>query len=149
MKTYNELKTKQDKAVNDIIEKYQVFFAFGNEQFKKGCEKVGASKDNKVGSIGAGGYILMKNFDAFMKAMDDNSKAYKKELKEAKETKEKAIIYELNNHESFYRGNVEPVIELFDGIYTKEEIMKVYKKQLIKERQFINKENDDATLIND
>jgi len=23
MKTYNELKTKQDKAVNDIIEKYQ------------------------------------------------------------------------------------------------------------------------------
>jgi len=59
-----------------------------------------------------------------------------KELKEARELKEQAILYELNNYECFYAGNnLEDVADIFKGIYTKQDILKVFKKYQLSERE--------------
>ena len=50
------------------------------------------------------------------------------ELKESRAEQEKAILYELDNHEAFYTGEIDDVVDLFKGVYTREDIRKVYKK---------------------
>lgn len=67
--------------------------------------------------------------------MDKADKEYRKELKEAKKAQEEAILYELNNYESFYHGNMDDVFDLFDGIYTKDKIKAVYKKYYNQEKK--------------
>ena len=129
MKTYKEIKTKNEKAISDLLEKYQVFFAFSNKQLEEGKTKIGITDNKKLTGIGAGGYMPKKDADAFMEAMEKTEKAYNKELKEAKEAKGEAILYELYNHEAFYTGEIDDVVEKFEGIYTVAEIRAVYKKQ--------------------
>ena len=142
MNTYSQIKTKYEKTNNDLTTEYNVFFAFSKKQLEEGKAKINITDNKELISIGAGGFMPKANLDAYFKASELAYKTYTKELKEAKETKEQAIIYELNNHECFYRGNIEPVFDFFSGIYTKEEITSVDKKQLVKEKKFINKEND-------
>lgn len=128
MKTYATIKADYSKAVDNLITTHKGFFAFSESQLIEGMAKIGVTdRSELVSSIG--GMILPKaNHGAFLDDMDKAEKQYKKELKEAKEQKESAILYELNNHESFYRGNMDDVFEMFEGIYTKDEIRAVYKK---------------------
>lgn len=123
---YKTIKEKHEKAINDIIEKYQVFFAFSNSQLADGKKKIGVIDNKELVSIGAGGFIKKINIDDFLNATEQANKDYKKELKEAKEAKNEAISYQLSNHECFYTGDISPVIEFFKGIYTKTDILKVY-----------------------
>jgi hypothetical protein len=58
----------------------------------------------------------------------DGKKKHKKELKDAKQAKEEAILYELKNHECFYTGSIEDVVDLFNGVYSKKDILTVFKK---------------------
>jgi hypothetical protein len=132
MKTYHEIKDKHTKAIDNIITKNNVFFAFSNSQLEEGKAKINITENKDLVSIGAGGFIPRQNADLFFKEMKEETARYNKELKDAKEAQEQAILYELNNHESFYAGNIDPVFELFEGIYTKDEIIKVYKKNVNK-----------------
>jgi len=135
---YKEIKAKHEKVCNDLINQYNVFFAFSNKQLEEGKEKIGITDNKELTSIGAGGYMPKNQFSDYLNAMDQAHKAYKKELKAAKEAKDEAIIYELNNHECFYTGDIQPVKEHFKGIYTPTEIRAVYKKQYAKEKEFNN-----------
>jgi hypothetical protein len=92
--TYKDFINKKPKDKN--IE--GLFFAFNQEQFEEGCKKVGANKDNKVVSIGAGGYILKSKFENFKKIIEDNKKSLKELLRD-KKFAEEAFEYELNNTE--------------------------------------------------
>ena len=92
--TYKDFinKKQKDKNIKGL------FFAFNQKQFEEGCEKVGASKDNKVVSIGAGGYILKSELENFRNTIDENKKSLKELLRD-KKFAEEAFEYELNNTE--------------------------------------------------
>ena len=83
MKTYKEIKTKNEKDISDLLEKYQVFFAFSDKQLEEGKEKIGVKENNELISIGAGGYMPKNKFADYFEAMEKTEKAYIKELKEA------------------------------------------------------------------
>ena len=59
-----------------------LFFAFNDQQFKDGCKKVEASKENKVVSIGAGGFILKSEFENFKSLMEHRIKKLEELMKD-------------------------------------------------------------------
>lgn len=125
---YKTIKDNNEKTVNALIEKYQVFFAFSNSQLEEGKQKIGVIDNKDLTSIGAGGFIKKINATNFLNAMEQQEKDYKKELKQAKEAKKEAISYQLSNYECFYSGDISPVLQFFKGIYTKSDILRVYNK---------------------
>lgn len=125
MKTYQEIKKTHREAVNKVIEDNGVFFAFSQEQLKEGLATL-KKKGDKIVSIGAGGFLPKSNADKFFKEMGQANDNNKKAIKELREEKQKAILYELNNYECFHSGDIEPVVDLFKGIYTEKAILKVY-----------------------
>lgn len=126
--TYNQIKTLHETNTANIMEKNKVFFAFSKSQLEEGKQKIGITENKLLTSIGAGGFCPKINADSLIKELNKEDKRYRKELKQAKEATEQAILYELNNHESFYTQRIEETAEFFKGIYTREEIRKVFNK---------------------
>lgn len=126
--TYQEIKLKNEQNVNAIMESQKVFWAFSNEQLEKGKQSINITDNKELTSIGMGGFLPKANADNLFILLEEENKRYKQELKEAKEAKEKAIAYELSNHECYYTGDISPVIELFAGLYTKDDIKQVFNK---------------------
>lgn len=122
---YTELKARHQEEISMLNQEMGLFWAFNKEQFNEG-KKLNPSK--KYTSIGMGGYLPSENFDKWFKRYGELNKLHNKEIKEAREAKEEAILYELSNYECFYTGDIQDVVELFKGIYTREEIKKVYLK---------------------
>lgn len=129
-KTYATIKLEHEGAISAILERNQVFFAFSNEQLEKGKAEIGVKEDKELTGIGAGGFIKRANIKAFADDMDKEAKHYREELKQAKLAKNEAILYELRNHECFYTGDIEPVVDKFKGIYTIKDIQAVYKRNI-------------------
>lgn len=128
--TYNEIKKEYETKLSEIMEKNGLFWAFNDEQMKEGIEKHDISKENKVCSIGMGGYLPFKNYKSYVADMNELNKwekEQKKILKENKAEQKKAILYELGNYECFYTGDLTDVYELFPNI-DKKEINKVYNE---------------------
>ena len=117
-----------EQAQNELLDSMGAFFAFSDEQFKKGCEKVGATKENKVKSFGAGGYVLSKNIDALIEGLNTiHEKGIKKDLEE--NGKHNIIMRELGNYETQITMDTTQTIEALEGYnITKDEINKVYKE---------------------
>lgn len=147
MKTYQEIKSNYQKTANALVDKYKVFFAFSDEQFKEAIaklEKAGEIKptDKKIiVDIGMGGFMLKKYYKQYKEATDQAYNDYRKQAKALRANKketEKAILYELailyklNNYEAFYTGRLDEVVEKFDGIYTIDDIKRTYKKHINK-----------------
>ena len=128
MKTYQELKKEYQANQDALADKHLIFFAFNNNQFDEGKAKIGITDNKDLVSIGAGGYMPKKEADAYFEASSRLYKEFKSTIKANKEAKEGAILYELYNHEAFYTGRLDEVIEKFDGVYTKDDIQAVYKK---------------------
>ena len=127
MRTYKEIKKEHSDTYSEIMDECGVFWAFSTEQLKAGIKKIGITKENKMVSIGAGGYMPSKNLNKFFKLTKQADTKQKKELKTLRrEEKKKAILYELNNHECFYSCSIEPVVNLFKGIYAAKAILRVY-----------------------
>ena len=115
---YIELKEKHRKRFND----FSIGFAFNNEQFKKMMNNWGLkeSDTDKICSIGANGFIRKTDLKAF-------EKMYYEIKKERDESIEKdktgdgyikdMFLYELNNHEYGYTGDVEETLETLGFSY--------------------------------
>ena len=116
-----------EQAQNECFEKYGVFFAFSEKQFKEGCEKVGATKENKVASFGSGGYVLVKNRDLLIDELNHiHDKAINKDI--AENGIVKIIHRELANYETQITGDIQEVTEILkDYKITEEQIKKEYK----------------------
>ena len=140
-KNYHEIKDRHAKTIDELITKHKGFFAFSDSQLIEGMAKININDRKELTSLSMG--LILPKIEAkpFLDNMEQADKDYKKELKEAREAKDEAILYELNNHESFYRGNMDDVFDMFDGIYTKDEIKAVYKK-------FVNKEHEACDRLN-
>ena len=97
MERYTDLKARQAKELNDFE---GIFFAFNNEQFKEGMEKIGLTvEDTKlIASLGAGGYIRKDRSEAFH-AMFKRHKDEKNTRKQEEKYLFESLVYELKNHE--------------------------------------------------
>ena len=110
METYQELKKRQ----HDEFGAFEgIFWAFSNDQFSEGLNKLGITKEEagaKLYSIGAGGYMLRsvsQAFHAMRKRHDAELKALKEDEKELIE----AIVYQLGNHEYCITGDVTDALD--------------------------------------
>jgi hypothetical protein len=129
--TYAQLKQERQAKYDQLFDKIGLFWAFGDDQFDEGKQKHPLTEGQKYCSIGAGGYFPGQNKQAYTDGMDTITawaKIARAELKANKEEAEQAILYELKNHECFYSSEIDEVIDIFKGIYTREQIRAVYRK---------------------
>ena len=126
---YQDIKDKYSENYNSIMEEHKVFWAFSSEQLEEGKKKIGISDNKLLTSFGMGGFMPKANADKMFKLLAEETKRYKKELKEAKEATKEAIKYELSNYECYYTGEIDDVVEKFKGTYTAKDIRKVYEKE--------------------
>lgn len=90
---------KYKKNREDGISNFEgLFFAFNQKQLKEGIEKVGATPDNKIVSVGAGGYVLESRLIEFEELLKDSRTGLKTKLRK-KSFFYDAMYYELCNHE--------------------------------------------------
>jgi len=104
MRYYEFKEQVLNNYTSKVMEKYGVFWAFSNEQFNKGIEKINLPLGEKLTSIGSGGYLPSKNVDAFIKEMNEMP-LYEGDRKDA-------IMYELNNHEYKISNDLEGTIDI-------------------------------------
>lgn len=131
---YQEIKEQKQNDYNKLFDTCQVFWAFSNEQFIEGAKKNPKHDDEKYVSIGAGGYLPKHNVEALQagtKAIDATFKAQITEFK----MREKHILYELNNHECFYTGDIIPAVDALGEGYTIKEVETVQSKYKAKKYQ--------------
>lgn len=117
--TYQELKAKQQKEVNE----FPFGFAFNREQFAEMMTKWGLTENDtdKIYSIGAGGYIRKTDSDA----LDKMFERHKQEIAEFKKNQKElyqGFISELFNHEYIYAPNDDAVLRCFG--YTEADLEK-------------------------
>ncbi len=127
MDNYFDIKNEEQERTNKLLEDCKVFWAFSKEQFNKNKTKL--KKGETYTNIGAGGFCESSQVDKMIAGHKEIEKWRKEELKKMKLKKNKAIKYELNNFECFCSGDITPVVELFEGIYTEKEILKVYNNK--------------------
>lgn len=123
--TYKEIKDKRSEDTNNLFKNLGVFWAFSKKQFDE--NKTPLLPGEKYVSIGAGGYIPKHNVDALIKGDKEIEKTFKKQIKEFK-SRETHILYELNNHEAFYTGDIDSTMDALGPDYKVEEVKDVYKK---------------------
>ena len=133
MTKYLDIKKKNADNINAIMDQHQVFWAFSQSQLDEGKAKIGITDNKELTSIGMGGFLPKAKAESLFLAIEQENKRYREELKQAKEAKEQAIAYELSNHEAYYTGDIQPVVELFAGLYTAKDIQAVYLKQVKKQ----------------
>lgn len=124
MKSLGQIKTEKQAKVDQLFKDCGLFFAFSNEQFH--ANKTPLKEGEKYVHIGAGGYLPKGQVDNFTKGMAEIEKWFKAEIKENKARKD-LIVYELNNYECMYTGDIEPALAALGEGFTKEEVWGVYR----------------------
>lgn len=125
--TYAEFKKLEQAKYDELMEKCHVFWAFSNEQFAEGKKKHPVSEGEKYTSIGAGGYMPSKYAQQFVDGMQAIEKWSKTTSKQVKA--EQAILYELNNYECFYTGDIADAMPRLKELgYTEDQVKEVYHK---------------------
>jgi hypothetical protein len=127
------LKDYMEEKQTELFKTKGVFFAFSNEQFTEGCEKVGADDKNKICRLGLGMFCLAKNADEVKKRLNEiYYEAIKQDI--AENGIEAIIKRELANHECYYTGDISDCVEKladYEGI-TPEMINDVFRGKKIR-----------------
>ncbi len=109
-----------------LFEKHGVFFAFSNEQLKKGVDKY---PGKKLVSLGAGTFCVKDNVKAFISDHEQLVVTCMKEDIE-KHGLDGVIYRELGNHECFYTGDIEPAwdaLKTYPNI-TRDMVIRIFNK---------------------
>ncbi len=122
---YADIEKEAEQKRTALMTQCGLFWAFSNEQFTQ--NKTPLEPGEKYVSIGAGGYLPKGKLDAFLDGMKEISKWKKTEIKKKKELKHEHILYELNNHECFYTGDIQDAVDALP--YSRAEVMDVYLKE--------------------
>lgn len=121
---YTQLKEEYQNKLSELSDQVGLFWAFSNEQFAEG--KLKNPTTGKYTSIGMGGYLPSENVEKYLEGIKTLNNWYKQAKKQVKA--EEAILYELNNYECFYSGDLSDAYDALSDTYTKEEIQAVYRK---------------------
>lgn len=112
---YKIIKDRQQKEVNEL----PYLFAFDDEQFKKGLEKLGLNENETDKLIYLGDNIYLKRTD--LPKVEEVNKRHKEEIEreiKADVVGDKFIkdmfLYEMNNHEYGYTNEIEPILEVLN-----------------------------------
>jgi hypothetical protein len=99
-----EIREEKTKRVNQLLEDCRMFFAFSNEQFEK--NKTHLKEGEKYVHYSSGSYLPnteIENYDLGYKEIE--KWAAKAHIEN--NTKDAHILYELNNYECFYSGDLD------------------------------------------
>lgn len=103
---------KELKSPNVNPEDYDVFFAFSEEQFKKGMKSIRPLKDGeKIVTLGAGIYGTCDGLDAYLKALGGNDDRIREEC-----DPQEVYFYEWNNHECMF-GDEKSAFDIVVGYF--------------------------------
>lgn len=113
METYQEMKIRHQKAVND----FPIYYAFSNEQLGRMFKELGLNpqKDfDKIATIpGTGGFILKKDIDAYQEMFKLQHEELQNAIREDKDGTGfiyQMFRYELANHEFGYTGDADDAL---------------------------------------
>ena len=123
MKTLSELKKEKEDKIGTLITDCGMFFAFSNEQFN--ANKTPLKEGEKYVHLGAGAYLPKGQVDNYLNGVKAISKEFTEAVRENKQRRAN-ILYELNNYECFYTGDIEDAINALGSDYTIEEVQEVY-----------------------
>lgn len=107
---YQTFRKQNNKELSDFMDK-NIFFAFDNEQFEKGLEKVHATKDDIV-SIGFGGFMTKEQQKAYKDLSNKQLQDLRNYMLNDYTQARKAFLFEMINHECMYSGDYEEVLEV-------------------------------------
>ena len=124
---------RREKQVNDLITDCKVFSAFSNAQFEEAIAKL----NEKVVSIGAGGFVPKSKVEDYINGMKKIGEEFDEAMKN-KEDREAYIAYELNNHEAYYTRNIDSTLEALGDGLTREEVFAVFDGRLKKKMAYEN-----------
>lgn len=130
MAKYTAIKARVQEKHQELSDKCHLFWAFSDEQFNEGKAKHPLVGDEKYVAIGAGGYMPKRYLDTWIEGTKVIDRWRKAEIKRAKA--EEVILYELNNYEAFYTGEIDDAMEVLGDNYTREEVMAVYNANVNK-----------------
>lgn len=105
MKYYN---FKQENSKK--FEAFPMAFAYNKQQFEEAKIKLGVKDSSELYSIWGNGLIRKTDSEAFNKLVDDIYKSHTEFLAIPENLKD-AMVYELENHEFCYTGEVEDTLE--------------------------------------
>lgn len=121
--TIEQIHEERQKKLSTMFEEFGVFFAFSKQQFaqsrKAGVEYVS----------GFAGMIIPKDNVKFVHERLDRIHGEVAALMREHVPMDKYILYELHNHEAFYTGEVDEILELAKSYYpdcTLEHVLKVF-----------------------
>jgi hypothetical protein len=118
-----EIKKEREDRTSALFKECGVFFAFSNKQFEE--NKTPVAEGEKYCALSGGGCMRSCERQKFRDAFDAMNKWYNAAVDEAN-LQDAEILYELHNHECYYTGDPGDVIEMFEGRYEKERILKVF-----------------------
>jgi len=126
MKTIPQIKKEQEDKVSQLIKECRVFFAFSNDQFN--ANKTELAEGDKYISMGAGGYLPKSYAQAWLDGMENLDKWYKAEIK-ANKARKAHILYELDNHEAYYTGDIQSTLDCLGEDYSEAEVLAVFRNR--------------------
>ncbi len=133
MSIIQEIKRQKQVKIDLLINEVQMFFAFSNEQFA--ANRVPLAEGDKYLSLGAGCYMPKSNLTKHQQGIKEVNKWYRNEVKN-KDARRDNIIYELNNREAFYTGEIEDTVEALGSDYTFDEVLAVFRAEQSKQEQY-------------
>ena len=127
MKNLTSLKAEKQTRLDNLMKECLLFFAFNKEQWQE--NKTELQEGEKYVRIGAGGYMPKSKVQVFDEGIKIINKWYKDEVSLSK-LNESDILYELNNYECFYTGDVSDAYNELKDRYTLKQVKLVYNKHV-------------------
>lgn len=123
--------TIYQEKLTKLIDDVGGFFAFGNEQFEEAMKEHNYKKEDLC-STGLGMIMPKANLKNYIEQSKELNEWFDKEVK--KLNPNSVIIYELNNHECYYTGDISDALDILKGYgFTREQVLAVFhnKKAII------------------
>lgn len=119
-----EVKQWEREATEELMKTCHIFWAFNKAQLEEGKLAHPLKEGEKYISIGGGGAMPKGNLATFGAGMDSIKKEKARRMKQVKA--ESAILYELQNHEAFYTGDIGSAWEVLKENYSYAQILEVF-----------------------
>lgn len=119
-----DVKAVKKNKIDNLLKECGFFAAFTQAQFEEG--KTPLADGDEYVRFGSGCFMPKSNLSKFETTFDEINREYENSV-DAENLHDDEILYELENHECFYTGDLSPVINLFVGRYTKDQIIDVYR----------------------